>query len=82
MLLWLKIFTGYLYRRFHIRPRVLRCVATRDQSTVVLGTKVQVPFGIAPTAMHCMADPEGECASARGEKLRIGLNTFLINLML
>lgn len=35
--------------------------------TTVLGHKVNVPFGVAPTAMQRMATPEGENANARGE---------------
>ncbi|XP_046392277.1 hydroxyacid oxidase 1 [Ischnura elegans] len=53
------------FRRLRIRPRVLRDVSIRDLSTVALGKRVAVPFGIAPTAMHCMAHPDGEVASAR-----------------
>jgi (S)-2-hydroxy-acid oxidase len=33
----------------------------------VLGTKVAMPIGIAPTAMQQMAHPDGECGNARGE---------------
>lgn len=40
-------------------------VSSRDLTTTVLGTKVSMPIGIAPTAMQKMAHPEGECANAR-----------------
>lgn len=38
----------------------------RDLSTVVLGERIAMPIGIAPTAMQRMAHPDGECANARG----------------
>jgi (S)-2-hydroxy-acid oxidase len=44
----------------------MRDVSCRDQSTTVLGTKVMMPVGIAPTAMQRMAHPDGECGNARG----------------
>ncbi|XP_069701994.1 uncharacterized protein Hao [Periplaneta americana] len=53
------------FRRLRIRPRFMRDVSKRDQSTMVLGTAVQMPVGIAPTAMQKMAHPEGECATAK-----------------
>ena len=34
-------------------------------ATTVLGTEVASPILIAPTAYHQLADPEGECATAR-----------------
>ncbi|XP_021935507.1 peroxisomal (S)-2-hydroxy-acid oxidase GLO5 isoform X2 [Zootermopsis nevadensis] len=43
----------------------MRDVSCRDQSTTVLGTKVAMPIGIAPTAMQRMAHPDGECGNAR-----------------
>jgi len=45
----------------------MRDVSRRDQSTTVLGRKVMMPIGIAPTAMQRMAHPDGECGNARGE---------------
>ncbi|KAJ8920886.1 hypothetical protein NQ315_015679 [Exocentrus adspersus] len=53
------------FSRYKIRPRCLRNVSHRDLSTTVLGEKVSMPIGIAPTAMQRMAHPEGECANAR-----------------
>jgi hypothetical protein len=57
----------YYTDRLRIRPRFMRDVSHRDQSTTVLGTKVAMPIGIAPTAMQRMAHPDGECGSARGQ---------------
>ncbi|KAK4361777.1 hypothetical protein RND71_017018 [Anisodus tanguticus] len=39
---------------------------TIDMSTTILGHKTSAPIMIAPTAMHKLAHPEGEVATARG----------------
>jgi isopentenyl diphosphate isomerase/L-lactate dehydrogenase-like FMN-dependent dehydrogenase len=54
------------FARIRLRPRVLVDVSTCDMRTSVLGAPVSMPILIAPTALHCMAHPEGECATARG----------------
>lgn len=54
------------FARIRLRPRVLADVSTCDMHTSVLGAPVSMPILIAPTALHCMAHPEGECATARG----------------
>ncbi|XP_028134650.1 2-Hydroxyacid oxidase 1 [Diabrotica virgifera virgifera] len=51
--------------RYKLRPRCLRNVENIDLSTIVLGEKISMPLGIAPTAMQRMAHPLGECANAR-----------------
>lgn len=53
------------FKNYRIRPRFLRDVSKRDISTTVLGHKVSMPLGVAPTAMQRMAHPDGECANAR-----------------
>ncbi|XP_017768714.1 PREDICTED: peroxisomal (S)-2-hydroxy-acid oxidase [Nicrophorus vespilloides] len=53
------------FSRLRIRPRCLRNVSKRDLSTTILGSKISMPLGIAPTAMQKMAHPEGEMANAR-----------------
>lgn len=53
------------FKNYRIRPRFLRNVSERDISTTVLGYKVSMPLGVAPTAMQRMAHPDGECANAR-----------------
>ncbi|XP_011696026.1 PREDICTED: LOW QUALITY PROTEIN: hydroxyacid oxidase 1-like [Wasmannia auropunctata] len=53
------------FKNYRIRPRFLRDVSKRDISTIVLGHKVSMPLGVAPTAMQRMAHPDGECANAR-----------------
>ncbi|OMO70581.1 FMN-dependent dehydrogenase [Corchorus capsularis] len=53
------------FQRITIRPRVLIDVSRIDLSTTVLGYKISAPIMIAPTAMHKLAHPEGEVATAR-----------------
>ncbi len=54
------------FERIRLRPRFLVDVSSIDTRTTVLGTPVNMPILIAPTACHCMAHPEGELATARG----------------
>ena len=54
-----------VFERIRLRPRVLVDVSTIDTRTSVLGTPVSMPVLIAPTASHCVAHPDGECATAR-----------------
>jgi isopentenyl diphosphate isomerase/L-lactate dehydrogenase-like FMN-dependent dehydrogenase len=53
------------YARWELRPRVLVDVSEVTTSTTVLGEEVAFPLLVAPTAFHRLADPEGECATAR-----------------
>jgi L-lactate dehydrogenase (cytochrome) len=46
------------------RPAVLRDVSKVDTSRVVLGERVELPFGIAPTGFTRMMHAEGEIAGA------------------
>ncbi len=52
------------FARIRIRPRMLVDVSTCDLHTTVQGIPVTMPILIAPTAAHCLAHPEGECATA------------------
>jgi isopentenyl diphosphate isomerase/L-lactate dehydrogenase-like FMN-dependent dehydrogenase len=54
------------FARIHLRPRMLVDVTRCDTSTSVLGLPVPMPILVAPTSMHCLAHPEGECAAAQG----------------
>lgn len=54
------------YRRWRLVHRVLRDVSDRDPSTTVLGTPVDFPALVAPTAFHKLMHEEGEAATARG----------------
>jgi isopentenyl diphosphate isomerase/L-lactate dehydrogenase-like FMN-dependent dehydrogenase len=53
------------FERFALLPRVLVDVSAVDLSTRVLGQQVSLPVLAAPTALHRMAHPEGEVATAR-----------------
>jgi isopentenyl diphosphate isomerase/L-lactate dehydrogenase-like FMN-dependent dehydrogenase len=55
-----------VYERIRLRPRVLVDVSHCETSTTVLGTPVSMPILVAPMALHCLAHPEGECATAQG----------------
>lgn len=54
------------FSRIRLRPRVLVDVSQCDTSTTVLGLPVKMPVLVAPTSSHCLAHPEGECATAQG----------------
>jgi len=51
--------------RLRIRPRVLRGISQVDLSTTILGERITLPVGIAPTATQKLAHPDGERATAR-----------------
>ena len=53
------------WRRRRFRPRVLVDVAGVDPSTTMLGAPVAMPVGIAPMAIHGLAHPDAEVATAR-----------------
>ncbi|KAK4427419.1 Peroxisomal (S)-2-hydroxy-acid oxidase GLO4 [Sesamum alatum] len=53
------------FQRIFIRPRVLIDVSRIDTSTTIMGYNTLAPIMIAPTAMHKLAHPEGEVATAR-----------------
>jgi 4-hydroxymandelate oxidase len=52
--------------RLRLRPRVLRDVAKVSTTTTLLGAELPSPIGIAPSAFHRIAHPDGEAATARG----------------
>ncbi|HZU66870.1 MAG TPA: alpha-hydroxy acid oxidase [Ktedonobacteraceae bacterium] len=54
------------YERIRLRPRVLVDVHDCETGTTVLGTPVRMPILVAPTAVQCLAHPDGECATAQG----------------
>ncbi|MBL4689417.1 MAG: alpha-hydroxy-acid oxidizing protein [Nannocystaceae bacterium] len=57
--------TRRAYDRIELAYRVLVDVATRDQQTQVLGTAIDTPLFVSPTAFHKMAHPDGELATVR-----------------
>ncbi|WP_329172130.1 alpha-hydroxy acid oxidase [Streptomyces sp. NBC_01477] len=54
------------FGRVTLRPRVLVDVSHCRTGTEVLGSRLGTPLGVAPTAYHRLAHPEGEVATARG----------------
>jgi (S)-2-hydroxy-acid oxidase len=56
------------FNRYRIRPRALRNVQDIDMSTTILGQKISIPVGIAPSGWHKMANPAGEGGTARAAK--------------
>lgn len=54
------------WRRYRFRPRVLVDVSSIEPGTTLLGAPVAFPVAVAPMAVHGLAHPLGEIASARG----------------
>jgi 4-hydroxymandelate oxidase len=54
------------WSQVRLRPRVLRDVASIDLSTSLLGSAVEHPILVAPTASHRLGHPDGELATIRG----------------
>ncbi len=53
------------WRRRRLRPRVLVDVSAVDPSTTLVGWPSALPLAIAPMALHGLAHPDGEVATAR-----------------
>ena len=67
------------YGKYRIRPRVLRDMSLIDTSVALFGVRNSVPIGVAPTAMQCLAHPDGEIATARAcrdAEVAMGLSSF------
>ncbi len=64
------------FQRVFLRPRALVGVGTVDSSTTLLGTRVPVPFYIAPTAFHGLLHPDAEAATARAAGARGVLGVY------
>lgn len=67
------------YGKYRIRPRVLRDISLIDSSVSIWGACNSVPIGLAPTAMQCLAHPDGEIATAKACKeagIAMGLSSF------
>lgn len=59
---------------YRLRPRVLVDVSEVDASTTILGRRAALPFGVAPAALHAMAHPDAEAATARAAAAAGALN--------
>lgn len=67
------------FEKYRIRPRVLRDVSAIDPSVNIFGHNNSVPIGVAPTAMQCLAHPDGEIGTAnacRDMNVAMGLSSF------
>jgi len=53
------------WRKRTLRPRVLVDVAAVDTATTLLGEPSSMPVAIAPMALHGLAHPDAEVATAR-----------------
>lgn len=53
------------FRRLPLRYRVLVDVTRVDTSSEILGSRLAFPVIVAPTALHRLAHPDGETATAR-----------------
>lgn len=76
ILIFRVLFFINLVFRLRIRPKFLKNVSRRTMSTVILGSKISMPVGIAPTAMQRMAHPDGECANAKGLRFHKSVTAF------
>ena len=63
------------WRRYRLRPHVLRDVGDVDTATTLLGIELPAPIVVAPTAYHVLATPDGEVETARGVRAAGGLMT-------
>jgi 4-hydroxymandelate oxidase len=53
------------WSRWRLLPRVLTGARAPDLRTSFLGVESATPFAVAPTALHGLAHPDGELATAR-----------------
>jgi isopentenyl diphosphate isomerase/L-lactate dehydrogenase-like FMN-dependent dehydrogenase len=55
-----------VFARYKLLPRMLRDVSHIDTSCSVLGVQSCMPVWVAPMAMHGLAHPDKEVATAKG----------------
>ncbi|MDJ0703211.1 MAG: alpha-hydroxy acid oxidase [Leptolyngbyaceae cyanobacterium MO_188.B28] len=53
------------FNRYKLHPRVLVDVSQRELGTTLLGQPIPTPILVAPMAFQCLANSEGELATAR-----------------
>lgn len=66
------------WRAVRLRPRILNDVTNVDTSVSLFGQSYASPVAVAPTALHRLAHPEGEMATARGA--RDGDHLFVLSM--
>lgn len=67
------------FKKYRIRPRVLRDISQLDPSVEIFGYKSSLPLGVAPTAMQCLAHSDGEIATSKAcsnAGVVMGLSSF------
>lgn len=56
--------TAAAWDAFRLRPRVMRDTSRVDLTTTILGRPAALPVGVAPAALHGLAHPDAERATA------------------
>lgn len=67
------------YRKYKLRPRVLRNVSEVDTSVEVLGKRIDFPLCVSPAGIQAMAHPDGELATSRAcakRNIHMGVSSF------
>ena len=67
------------YKKYKLRPRVLRDVSKVDPSATVLGKKIDFPLCVSPAGIQAMAHPDGELATSRAcakRNVHMGVSSF------
>ena len=67
------------YRKYKLRPRVLRDVSKVDTSMHVLGKTIDFPLCVSPAGIQAMAHPDGELATSRAcakRNVHMGVSSF------
>lgn len=54
------------FRKLKILPRFLRDVSNINMKLDIFGEQILCPIGASPSAMHKLAHPDGELATAKG----------------
>ncbi|KAJ1915466.1 Hydroxyacid oxidase 1 [Mycoemilia scoparia] len=57
------------FRKYKLRPRILRDVSKVNTTTTILGKKARTPLCVAPCAMHELAHPDGEIGTSKGQPI-------------
>ncbi|KAF3047784.1 hypothetical protein E8E12_011668 [Didymella heteroderae] len=67
------------YKKYKLRPRVLRDVSKVDTSAYVLGKRIDFPLCVSPAGIQAMAHPDGELATSRAcarRNVHMGVSSF------
>ena len=68
--------TDAAWSRYRLRPRVLVDVSAVETRTRILGRDAALPIGVSPSALHGLAHPDGELATARAAAAAGALNVL------